>query len=204
MHHAEKRLLERIFNLRELGENHVERVFKLLRHGQRHIYRAADAGFAAAQAPARRRISQQVVRQQRVQIHDGEAVEPGAAIDQHFNRGLVVQDHLRFLRRLALGGLAKLDQPLCVEAVVGVAFEARRRPRQINQQTVQDGARVSAGRARIKRRVARLKQMRHLRTAQVCVAIGPVAVEKFALVAHWPALAQRAAHVVAYSRGGGG
>ena len=42
---------------------------------------------------------------------------------QVINGLLVVQNHLGFQRVLAFGGLAKLDQPLCIQPAVGVALQ---------------------------------------------------------------------------------
>ncbi len=66
------------------------------------------------QATAGLRVGQQVVHQQAMQVQDRVAVETDfvGLLDEQFNSRLVVQDHLRFQRILALGGLAQFEQAL--------------------------------------------------------------------------------------------
>lgn len=69
-------------------------------------------------------------------------------LHQQLNGGLVIQDHLRARRRLALRHLPMLDERPRVEARTGAALQLAGRPRQVNQQAIEDGPAVSAsGRA---------------------------------------------------------
>jgi hypothetical protein len=56
----------------------------------------------------------------------------------------VIQDHLRLERRLALGGLALLDQAARLEPRIGVALQVAGGPRQVDQQAAQDVVAVGA------------------------------------------------------------
>ena len=73
----------------------------------------------ASQAAVDLRVSEQVVREQGVQIQDGVSVEadPVGLVDKQLDGRLVVQDHLRFQRILALADLARLQQG------VGIALQ---------------------------------------------------------------------------------
>jgi len=58
----------------------------------------------------------------------------------------MIEDHLGFEPVAAFGLLAELDQPLRIQQRVGVALEATRVPRQVDQEPTKDLVRVSARR----------------------------------------------------------
>lgn len=82
-----------------------------------------------------------------MQIEKGEGVETDLPClsDEQLNRGLVIQNHLRFELVLAFCSQTFLDQVLGIEPRVGVALQPAGRPREIDQQPVHDVARVGAG-----------------------------------------------------------
>src|SRR6266568_4564751 len=161
VHHQEESLLERIAGGVALLKNDTEVFLDPLRYGQRVKDTPADFHDLCAQATRSVGIRQQVLRQQRVQIKKRVKVEADflRLLDQHFNRRLMVQDHLRFAPILAFRGVPKLDQVLGIEAAVGVAFETARCPREIDQQAVQNVARIGSCRTFHKRRAAYCVQM---------------------------------------------
>ena len=79
-----------------------------------HEGSAADADPARTQAATGPRIGQEVVGQQRMKIADRVTVEIefSRVVCQHLDGGLVVQDHLRFLRAFSLRIFAKFQQSL--------------------------------------------------------------------------------------------
>ena len=62
-----------------------------------------------AQSAGRRRVVQEIVGEQGMQVEDGVAFEADALgrVDQEFDRVLVVEDHLRFDVRTPFGFLSK-------------------------------------------------------------------------------------------------
>jgi hypothetical protein len=110
---------------------------------------------------------------------------------QVFDGLLVVQDHLRFQRILAFGSLAERDQPLGVQAAVGVALQLRRGPRQVDQQAVEHVPGESARGGLRGGRAAHGVQL----LAQVLRKVGRVVrlvlLQERWLVSHWAALVAR-------------
>ena len=69
---------------------------------------------------------------------------------EHLNSRFVIEDHLRFLRRLSFGSLATFDEALGLEQGIGVPFQAAGIPGKIDQQTMQELTHISARREFLK------------------------------------------------------
>jgi len=130
VHHHEQCLLERIRDRGGLREEPIEQELELLRDGERLIHRSGNRNLDPAKPSSGRRIREQIVGQQRMQVADRVAIEPHVVdvLDEHLDRRLVVEDHLRLALVLARSAAAELDQILGVEPCIGVAFEPARRP----------------------------------------------------------------------------
>ena len=118
--------------------------------------------------------------QQRVQVQDGVPVEtdvPGF-LDQQVDRGLVVQDHLRFTRVLAPARLSEFQQALGSQQRVGVAFEAAGVPGEIDQQPVTDRSRIGPGGTLATGGTAHFEQSPASVEGKVEGLVRPVAVEE--------------------------
>lgn len=83
-----------------------------------------------------------------MQVQDGVAVESRllGLIHQQLDGRLVIQEHLRFQRILAFGRFAQGQKAFGFEQGIGIAFQAARVPRQIDQQAIPDMPGISARR----------------------------------------------------------
>ncbi len=188
MHHREKRLFERVVDGTRRGPQLREALLDQLGCLWRVVHRAADAYADVAQPSRRSRVGEEVVRQDAVQVEHRVPVEADLVgiLGEELDGVLVIEDHLRLGLVTPLRLLAERDQALRVEQGVGVAFEAARVPGQIDQQPVQDGARVGAcGLHRISRAPGHGRQTGALLGTQVEMLVGAVAFEELAVVAHW-------------------
>ena len=140
VHEGEESLLERVRDRSRGIQDLIEAFLDELRHFQWMVNRAFDAYRNAPQATDGLGVGQQVVREQGVQIQDGVPVEADLVglVNEQFDGCLVVQDHLRFPRVLALGGFAQLQQTLGFQQGVGVAFQTAGVPGQVDQQAAVD------------------------------------------------------------------
>lgn len=84
-----------------------------------------------------------------MQVQDRISIEGHrlGVVDQQLDGGFVIEDHLRFRRRLSLRRLAVLDQLPRIQQGIGVAFQIARCPRKVDQQPVKYRATISSGRA---------------------------------------------------------
>ena len=77
------------------------------------------------ETPRRLRVGQQVVRQQRVKVENGVAIEADVLrpIDQELDGVLVVEDHQRFESLLAFRFFPYLEQTRGIEQRIGVSLQ---------------------------------------------------------------------------------
>ena len=67
-------------------------------------------------------------------------------IDEQFDRCFVIKDHLRLARILALRGLAERKQTLGFEQRIGVAFKPAGIPREVDEEPIENVARIRSRR----------------------------------------------------------
>jgi hypothetical protein len=103
----------------------------------------------------------------------------------------VIQDHLGFLRVLALGLLAELDESLCIEPAVRIAFEAARRPGKVDEESIENVARECARCTLGNDGLADLVEVDFELIGDVRGPIRNVVVEQAAFVASWRARSSR-------------
>ena len=122
--------------------------------------RTSDADGDLAKPTRRCRVGKKVVREQRMEIENGMAVEACVlgGIDQKLDRILVIENHLRLEAVLLFRFLAELNQACGIEQRVGVALEAAGIPRKVDQQPVQDLQGMGARRLCIGLRAASLSK----------------------------------------------
>jgi len=137
-----------------------------------------------------------------VQILQGVAVEADVLrlLDQHLDRRLVVEDHLRLELILALGSLSELDQVLGVEQAVGIALQAAGGPGQVDQQAVEDLPRIGAGGLVLRERTTQPMQVFAGRLGEIGRAVADIALQQLAAIPHRLALCQRAPDQREYRR----
>ena len=185
VHQDEEGLLERIRNGRGLVEEHLELRgdIELVLQGQ--VGGTADTHGQTAQPAAEGRVVEQSVREQCVYVKEGAPIDRGLREmgDHVLDRILVIQDHQGFGPILAVGKLARLDQSLGLQDLVGIAFHARRGPRQIHQQAREDASRVGARRKLLYRR-SRGRKPRPIRPGEIPGLARNVAVEERMTVAN--------------------
>lgn len=121
-------------------------------------------------------------------------------VDQELDGGLVVQDHLGLGGVFAFGRLPFFDELPGVEQRIGVPLQVRRGPGEVDQQSVQDVARVGSRRAFRVGRAADPCQLGDGTLRQVAALVGPVLVEELAPVAYGRALCLRPLHRAPYLR----
>ena len=121
-----------------------------------------------------------------MQVEDRVAVEADvlSRFDEELDRVLVVEDHLRFEPASTLGLFAEPDEAPRVEEGVGIALQAARVPREVDEEPVQDTARVRSRRLLGHLRTARRFEMRALVGGEIRALVGPVGIEKAPVVAH--------------------
>ena len=119
-------MLEGVLDGGGRGKDLVEALLDRLRHLERMEDGALNADADMAQPARRVRIGEQVVREHRVQVEDGVAVESDLLRLAHkeLDGVLVIEDHLRFDLVFSFGVLAEVDKALGVDQRVGVAFQA--------------------------------------------------------------------------------
>ena len=153
------------------------------------IRRAADGHRNGPKTAACPRI-EQVVREQRVQVQDGMAIEADeiGVLDKEVDRGLVVQDHLRLARTLALAGIAALEQTLGLQQGVGVALQAAGAPREVDQQPMVDLPCIRPGGTLFVGGTAQLAKAAPSPGRKVEGLVRPVAIEESPVVSDGPAV----------------
>ena len=159
--------------------------------------RTVDAHARPPQTAGRIRVRQQILRQRRMKVEDRVAVETDIlrGIDEKLDGALVVEDHLRVAPLLPLRDLAGLDQPPGVEQRVGVALEAARVPRKVDQQPVEYPLGVGARGLFADACATGFPELRPFVLRQVEAVIGPVREQELRVVADRLAGRHRAPYI---------
>lgn len=115
-----------------------------------------------------------------MQAEDRVAVEPDPVglVRQHFDGGLVVEDHLGLAGGLAFGHFAEFEQAPGFEQGIGVALEAAGVPGQIDDQAAHDVPQVGSGRQVGQADFSGGRESGADRRAQVGGLVGPIVFEE--------------------------
>ncbi len=137
------------------------------------------------------------MKKQRMEVAKRVPVEPDffRVLRQHFNRRLVVENHLSLLRVFSLDHLSALQQALGIKQGIGVALQAARVPRQVDQQAVQHLPEIGSRRLVLFLHLPQRSQFHTDFAGHIGGLIGFVELQQICLVSHRTSGCNGSAHM---------